>query len=167
MAALEVARLIVYIVLYPMVTLFNWLLFALTPILHLLRFLRSGLQIPLHIMASLEPVWIYLGVAVAVGMVAGSILYLMSSTLITLLHLRSNPEEQPKRVHHRSETNSRPSQARARRPLSARGSTDMTRPRLGMPLINPYIDSDHIRGRHRGGLMAQTILEEEDSDELF
>ncbi len=54
MSPLEVTRLIIYIILYPIVTLFRWLLLALTPIMHLLQLLLSGFRIPLRILASLE-----------------------------------------------------------------------------------------------------------------
>ena len=184
MSYLSVTRTTFYYLFYPIATILSWLLVAVSPILHLLQYLLHALALPLRILARFEvgfhrcnilklnvsqTLYIYLGVATVVGVVTGSILHFSSNIIISALDLRSKLEEKAPKVGgslHASRTTPAssldawsPAVSRSKAASSSRASIDPSMKR-------EYADwLDRDRARKREGLMAQTILEEDDDSE--
>jgi len=105
-----------------------------------------------------QTLYIYLGVAVIVGLITGSILHLSSSVLVSLFNLSSNPEQSG-----RTAASIRAARAQKKRDSQGFGS---------MREIDPSIEKKYARwleknggGREEQGLLGQTIIEEDDDSE--
>ncbi|KAM3071993.1 hypothetical protein ACMFMG_008459 [Clarireedia jacksonii] len=148
-----------YYLLLPVYLIFNWLLallgLALAPALHVGNALSSTLLLPLRILAKFEALFIFLGSALLVGLITGSILHLSSSVLISVLNLSPVAEESG-----RSAASVRSAQAQKQR-----GSKQD-------PLkwkIDPSVEKNYAAWLEKDGgriveqgLLAQTIIEEDD-----
>lgn len=151
--------------LYPIGLVLGWLMVALSPIWHLLRLLLYTLRIHLRFIATLQPLYVYLGCAVVVGIVVGAVMYLISSALITALHLCPAADEDGSSTTvsiSKSKERREGLVGRSRHPPSAPRSLlyDGRRRRYGER-------QDQIRAPAKGGLLSQIILEEEDDSDAI
>ncbi|KAI9826879.1 MAG: hypothetical protein M1832_005818 [Thelocarpon impressellum] len=144
----------------------------LSPLTHLLSYIMYAALLPLRLLARLETLYVYLGVAVLVGLASGTLLHLSSGTLVAALDLRARPgeDEAPRSTYSSSidARRARRAAVRAKRQqagdLPSPGSPEGLRHGgLDVGLKREYADwLDKDRGRKREGLLGQTILEEED-----
>jgi len=157
---------IFYYLLYPVSTLFGWLLIVLSPVLHLGSYIFSGVLFPLRLVVRLETMYIYLGVAAVIGLVAGSILHLASSLLVSLFKLTPVPEEKGRSAASVRATREQKKLEEAWQSSPFKGEQI----RLGgaTSLEKDYTDwQDKDPGKRReDDLFKQTILEDDSEEEL-
>ncbi|KAK7539120.1 hypothetical protein IWX49DRAFT_571619 [Phyllosticta citricarpa] len=153
-----------YLLLLPLFTLARWtfiivaplyfaLQFVLLPILHLGRFSLHVVLLPLTLLAKLETIYIYVGVASVIGIMAGCLLHVSTRVLRTMfgLHVDSTwPKSPPVRsaADYRAERRRRGKRVPAAVPKKFE---PLELPREGRTL------------RQRS-LWSQPILEEDDSE---
>ncbi|KAB8299912.1 hypothetical protein EYC80_000155 [Monilinia laxa] len=150
----------------PIALIFNWLLVilrtTLAPFLHLGNSFISTLLLPLKVLAKFETLIIFLGSAVLIGLITGLILRISSSLLTSLFKLTPSPEETGRSV----------SSIRAAQGEKKRNSNpDLLKWKVDPSVERRYsewLEKNGGRKRDEHGLLAQTIIEEEDdSDDGF
>lgn len=165
-------------------TLFNWFGIVLAPVLHLGNYMLFGLVLPMKLLAKFEvlsrvfllkvadylkTLYIFLGVAAVIGLLAGSMLHISSSILVSLFNLAPTPEETG-----RSAASVRAAREKKKLEQAWQSSTIKSE-RAGLK-VEPstdkkyaeWIEADLDQRREGQGLFGQTILEEDDdSDEGF
>ncbi|KAI9677556.1 MAG: hypothetical protein M1817_006510 [Caeruleum heppii] len=170
MTVLSTTSSVLYYVFYPVTTLLAWALIGLAPVLHLLHYAVHACLLPLRVLARFETLYIYLGVAVLIGLLTGSVLHFSTSLLISISDLRSTPLEELDRrnpvVFSRTKKTKEKKQAQAN---DVQRLVTGAHPTIDGNLRREYADwLDKDRGKRREGLLSQTILEEEDdSDDDF
>jgi hypothetical protein len=111
--------------------------------------------------------YIYFGVAALIGLLTGSILHFSSTMLISLLDLRPSPVEIGRAVASVCATREKAKLGDAWQTLKfTQGNRGKSR--LGEALGKEYVeflDKDREKRRELQGLLSQTILEEDDSDD--
>ncbi|KAB2576488.1 hypothetical protein BFW01_g2868 [Lasiodiplodia theobromae] len=130
--------------------LYNALQFVLLPFIYLAHFAWRAVVFPFVMLAKLETLYVYLGVAGIVGVTTGGILYFSFSVLKSAFNLDS-PEEF--------------SGATAAEYRAARRKKKAAQRNAGAPM--PMDSSSQLREiprSKRRDLLAQTILEEDDAD---
>ncbi|KAK3079136.1 hypothetical protein LTS18_005653 [Coniosporium uncinatum] len=167
---LTVLYYLLYAIIWPIWKLLQSLLVIARPLLYVLQFLSlpfvyfaafvgEGFAIPFRFLAKFESLYIYLGVAGVIGLVAGSILHFSYAFLAGALNLHSINDETP--------------QGRTIAEYRA-----ARRKKLDGPLYSPISSSPlyskvssqvsslkpDLAKRNRQGTLTQTILEEDDSD---
>ncbi|CAD6439667.1 5ffba10d-8892-4564-ab5b-a0dda35c9f7f [Sclerotinia trifoliorum] len=155
-----------YYISLPITFIFRWLLAilstALAPLLHLGNSLISASLLPLKVLAKFEALIIFLGSAIFIGFITGSVLRISSNVLASLLKLTSNPEDTGHSL------------------VSIRATEEQkkqeTKPDLLKWKVDPsvekryseWLEKDGGRKKDEHGLLAQTIIEEDDdSDDGF
>ncbi|KAH8768035.1 hypothetical protein BGZ57DRAFT_856573 [Hyaloscypha finlandica] len=156
-------------------TVYNWVLVALAPALHLGHYLLSGMFLPLRLLAKFEvgknnvfiaplltiyeTLYIYLGVAAVIGLLTGSILHMSSSILVSIFNLTPTPEEIG-----RSAASVRA--AREKKKLEQAWQSSTTKVESGKWKGEPSTDKKYSEWLEIDrGLLRQTILEEDDDSE--
>ncbi|PMD43381.1 hypothetical protein L207DRAFT_509909 [Hyaloscypha variabilis F] len=142
-----------------LITIYNGIVIALAPALHLGHYLLSGLLLPLTLLAKFETLYIYLGVAAVIGLFTGSILHMSSSLLVSIFNLTPTPEETG-----RSAASVRA--ARETKKLEQAWQSSTTKIQGGNwkddssteKKFSEWLETDQ-------GLLRQTILEEDDGSE--
>ncbi|KAN0103060.1 hypothetical protein V8E51_011373 [Hyaloscypha variabilis] len=142
-----------------LITIYNGIVIALAPALHLGHYLLSGLLLPLTLLAKFETLYIYLGVAAVIGLLTGSILHMSSSLLVSIFNLTPTPEETG-----RSAASVRA--ARETKKLEQAWQSSTTKIQGGNwkddssteKKFSEWLETDQ-------GLLRQTILEEDDDSE--
>ena len=117
-------------------------------------------------MGSVQTLYIFFGIAALVGIVTGTSLHYFSSFIMSMLNLDRSPEEQRRRslASYRVEKRER---AHAEFPiLESRQKQRLQNNDLGLREESRDWNTI-IRGRERGGIRINTILEEEDSSDCF
>lgn len=100
----------------------------------------------------------YLGTAVVVGIIMGSIMHLTSTVLMSALHI--GPDEDG------DEARPARSSAAVKRLEGRDRRLNAARPKMDEPRLRRYRDRhDQSRVQQKGGLLSQIILEEEDDSE--
>ncbi|KAM0181647.1 hypothetical protein ACHAPC_007191 [Botrytis cinerea] len=149
-----------YYISLPIVVISSWLLamlrIALAPLLHLGNSLASALLLPL------KTIIIFLGSAVIIGLISGSLLRVSSSILASLFKLTTGPEDTRRSV----------APIRAAREHKKRDSTpDVSKWKVDPSVEKRYsgwLENDGGRKKDEHGLSAQIIIEEDDdSDDGF
>ncbi|KAA8572865.1 hypothetical protein EYC84_003434 [Monilinia fructicola] len=135
---------------------------TLAPLIHLGNSFISALLLPLKVLAKFETLIIFLGSAVLIGLLTGSILRISSSILASLFKLTLSPEETGRSV----------SSIRAAQGEKKRNSKpDLLKWKVDPSVERRYsewLEKDGGRKKDEQGLLAQTIIEEEDdSDDGF
>ena len=106
-----------------------------------------------------------------VGIVAGTILYYINATLVSAFELGSDPgPDRPGRAGpiRPGSPGTRQSKQGRRVANESRPMTEGARPTIDGSLKKQYADwLDAERGRRKGGLLSQIILEEDDDSEVF
>ena len=117
-------------------------------------------------MGSMQTLYIFFGIAALVGIVTGTSLHYVSSFIMSLLDLDRSPKEQRGRSLASNLVEKR-ERAHAEIPiLESRQKQRLQNNDLD--LREEYMDWNRImRGRERGGIRINTILEEEDSSDCF
>ncbi|PQE30730.1 PMP-22 EMP MP20 Claudin tight junction domain-containing protein [Rutstroemia sp. NJR-2017a WRK4] len=149
-----------YYMVLPVYLIFNWSLallgLVLAPALHVGSSLSSALLLPFRVLAKFEALFIFLGSAVVVGLITGSILHLSSSVLISLLNLSPAPEELGRSA----------ASVRAARAQKQRDSKqDPLKWKIDPSVEKKYaewLEKDGGGRKDEQGLLAQTIIEEDD-----
>ncbi|TEY80556.1 hypothetical protein BOTCAL_0037g00110 [Botryotinia calthae] len=139
------------------VVISNWLLailrIALAPLLHLGNSLASALLLPL------KTIIIFLGSAIIIGLISGSLLRVSSSTLASLFKLTASPEDTRRSV----------APIRAAREHKKRNSTpDVSKWKVDPSVDKRYsgwLENDGGRKKDDHGLSAQIIIEEDDDSD--
>ncbi|PMD65143.1 uncharacterized protein K444DRAFT_520190 [Hyaloscypha bicolor E] len=140
-------------------TVYNWVLIALAPALHLGHYLFSGMLLPLRLLAKFETLYIYLGVAAVIGLLTGSILHMSSSILVSIFNLTPTPEEIG-----RSAASVRA--AREKKKLEQAWQSSTTKVESGKWKGEPSTDKKYSEWLEIDrDLLRQTILEEDDDSE--
>ncbi|ESZ99433.1 hypothetical protein SBOR_0195 [Sclerotinia borealis F-4128] len=142
---------------------FSWLLAilrtTLAPLLHLGNSLISALLLPLRVLAKFETLVIFLGSAILIGLITGSVLHISSGILASLFKLASSPEETG-----RSVTSIRAVQEQKKRS----SKPDLLKWKVDPSVEKRYsewLEKDGGRKKDEHGLLAQTIIEEDDDSE--
>ncbi|QSZ30635.1 hypothetical protein DSL72_000193 [Monilinia vaccinii-corymbosi] len=146
----------------PIALIFSWLSAilrtTLAPLLHLGGSFVSTLLLPLRVLAKFEALIIFLGSAVLIGLITGSILRLSSSLLASLFKLTSSPEVTGP-IHAAQGQKKRNSKAD---PFKWKLDPSVER------RYSEWLEKDGGRNKDEHGLLAQTIIEEDDdSDDGF
>ncbi|KAI9646968.1 hypothetical protein NHQ30_004969 [Ciborinia camelliae] len=135
---------------------------TLAPLLHLGNSLISALLLPLKVLAKFETLIIFLGSAVLIGLITGSILHISSSVLASLFNLTSSPAETGRSVA--SIRTAQEQKKRGSKPDPLRWKVDPSVERR----YPEWLEKDRGRKKEEHGLLAQTIIEEDDdSDDGF
>lgn len=116
---------------------------------------------------SLQPLYIFFGIAALVGVITGTSLHYVSGFIISILNLDSSPEEQRGRTlaSYRAEKQER---LGVKDPILRLGQKDETIQRNDVELRKDYVSwysSQQNQGRRENRF--NTILEEEDSSDGF
>ncbi|KXT10769.1 hypothetical protein AC579_2318 [Pseudocercospora musae] len=130
------------------------------PLVYLARFMLALAATPFHVLARFETLYIYLGVAAIVGLLAGVIVAAVYSILYNFFHLDTPPEP----VSLRTAKEYR--QEKQKQKLDSAQSS-LSSPRLLSPaaLSSGYASlSDVARKGSKRSLLATAIMEEEDPD---
>ncbi|TGO60109.1 hypothetical protein BCON_0038g00240 [Botryotinia convoluta] len=149
-----------YYISLPIIVISNWLLailrIALAPLLHLGNSLVSAMLLPL------KTIIIFLGSAIVIGLITGSLLRVSSSILASLFKLTSGPEDTDLSVasiraaREHKKRNSKPD------PLKWKVDPSVEKRYSG------WLEKDGGRKKDEHGLSAQIIIEEDDdSDDGF
>jgi len=129
---------------------------TLAPLLHLGSSLFSALLLPLRVLARFETLIIFLGSAILVGLITGSILHISSSMLASLFKLTSSPEDTGRSlasVHATQEQKNRNSKQ------------DSLKWKVDPSVEKRYaewLEKDGDRKGDQQGLLGRTIIEEDD-----
>lgn len=133
-----------------------------------LRYERIKSHLQSHGSRSVQTLYIYVGVALLVGVATGATLHYASAFLTGLMNLESQPEEEPR--------------GRTVASYRARRTDKLQQQKTRPPMIPPIVTSPKIEGafkdefaklrerdtQPRRSLLTSTILEEDDSsDERF
>ncbi|KAK0100999.1 hypothetical protein ONS95_013011 [Cadophora gregata] len=160
MTWLSVLEVTFYYVSLPITIIFRWIVACLTLVSNLAMYISSGFLLPLRFLAKFETMFIYLGVAAVIGLITGSILHLSSSLLDSVFNLTTAPEETG-----RSAASVRA--AREQKKLEQAWDRIPTKSTKGDLRSDPEMErfAEWLeKGDH--GVLGQTILEEDDSDDL-
>ncbi|KAF7875039.1 hypothetical protein EAF04_002211 [Stromatinia cepivora] len=155
-----------YYISLPITFIFGWLLAilrtAFAPLLHLGNSLISTLLLPLKVLAKFEALIIFLGSAIIIGLITGSVLRVSSSVLASLFKLTSSPED----TGH-SLVSIRATEEQKKR----ESKPDLLKWKVDPSVEKRYfewLEKDGGRKKDEHGLLAQTIIEEDDdSDDGF
>ncbi|KAH7393114.1 hypothetical protein BKA64DRAFT_76925 [Cadophora sp. MPI-SDFR-AT-0126] len=149
-----------YYVSFPVTTIFWWIVACLTPFAILAMYILSAFLLPLKFLAKFETISIYLGVAAVIGLITGSILHLSSGLLNSIFNLTAVPEETG-----RSAASVRG--AREQKKLEQAWDRIPTKSEKGDLHSDPEMEK-FAEWLEKGGqgVLGQTILEEDDSDDL-
>jgi hypothetical protein len=115
---------------------------------------------------------------VLIGLTTGTFLYFSNVTIVSVLNLLPTPSElktSPKGSVVRGEIRRQKQRVMSAHDPLGMPASDITtaapstpHPRIDSALKREYADwLDKDRGRHRGGLLSTTIIEEDDSSEGF
>ncbi|KAG4411033.1 hypothetical protein IFR04_015837 [Cadophora malorum] len=144
----------------PITTIFWWIIACFTPFLKLAMRILSGFLLPLKFLAKFETMFIYLGVAAIIGLITGSVLHLSSSLLVSVFNLTATSEETG-----RSAASVRA--AHEQKKLEQAWDRIPTNNEKGDLRSDPEMEK-FAEWLEKGdqGVLGQTILEEDDSDDL-
>ncbi|KAF2490495.1 hypothetical protein BU16DRAFT_543814 [Lophium mytilinum] len=137
----------ILLVLLPLWRLIQWILL---PVTHLARVLLGVALFPFHaqLLSRFETLYIYLGVAGLVGSITGLILFTCFNFLSTILRIDAATEDK---------------QAQGMTAASYRAARRRKQAIQPAYPLSPTVLKEEVTGPHRN-LLAQTIVEEEDSD---
>lgn len=136
---------------------------VLAPVVHLGSYILSGILLPLTLLAKLETLYIYLGVAAVIGLISGSILHLSSTVLISLFNLAPGPEETGRTAASVRAAREQKKLEDAWRSSSSKGDRKVADSSLEKRYTE-WLEKDTGK-RRDDGLLGQTILEEDDDSE--
>ncbi|KAE9374503.1 hypothetical protein N431DRAFT_334970 [Stipitochalara longipes BDJ] len=144
-----------------LITIYDWIIIALAPALHLGHYIFSGLLLPLTLLAKFETLYIFLGVAAVIGFLTGFILHMFSSILVSIFNLTPTPGET-----RRSTASVRAAREEKRLEQAWQSSTVKTE--RGNWKEDPSTEKKYSEWLETDqGLLRQTILEEDDDSEGF
>jgi hypothetical protein len=185
-ATLSIASKLISILVLPIKLLFSGLLILLAPAIYLGSYAVAAALLPLKFFAKFEvsscffkpshhanpkqTLYIYLGVAAIVGLVTGLILHFFSTMLVSLFSLAPVAPGS-----YTSRTAASVRAERQQRKLEAAWETSVPKkePESWRDELSArrrqteWLDADRGRKREEQGLLGQTILEEEDSEDDF
>ncbi|TVY81471.1 hypothetical protein LSUE1_G003205 [Lachnellula suecica] len=160
-----VIRILSYLLL-PIRLLFNALRIALAPVLHLGNYILTGCMLPLKLLAKFETLYIYLGIAAVIGIITGSILHISSTILVSIFNLAAVPEETGR-------TAASVRAAREQKKLEGAWESSVSKgesagsKKDASTRNTEWLGSELGKRREDQGLLGQTILEEDDSEDMF
>jgi hypothetical protein len=176
MTWLSVLGSVLYYLSLPFTIIFDWILVALAPVLHMGQYLLSAFLFPLRLLSKFEvgknilfsctlligheTLYIYLGVAAVIGLLTGSILHISSSILVSVFNLTPAPEETG-----RSAASVRAAREKKKK-LEQAWQSSTTRTERGKLKEDPSMEKKFSEWLETDqGLLSQTILEEDDDSE--
>ncbi|OBT78501.1 hypothetical protein VF21_00974 [Pseudogymnoascus sp. 05NY08] len=146
----------------------NTVLVVSAPLIHLVSYITHVLLIPLSLFGNLETFYIYFGIASIVGLLAGGIVYSISSVLVSILGLKNTPTQKTPHTLQGSQTRQQQKGTRQPRGTAPKGRLTTgyeETPWYGEPLTREnvgYFD----KGRKARGLSSQIIPEEDSGSDL-
>ncbi|OBT65999.1 hypothetical protein VE03_03198 [Pseudogymnoascus sp. 23342-1-I1] len=147
----------------------NTILVVSAPLIHLVSYITHVLLLPLSLLGNLETFYIYFGVASIIGLLAGGVVYSISSVLVSLLGLQNTPPQTPPRTIQESQSDGYQQKSTRRlRGTVPKGRTTTSYeepPRYGEPLTREnvgYLD----KSRKARSLSSQIIPEEDSESDL-
>ncbi|EKD13524.1 uncharacterized protein L3040_008609 [Drepanopeziza brunnea f. sp. 'multigermtubi'] len=158
---LSILRASLYYLFVPFTTLFWSIVACLAPVLHLVNYVLSACLLPVKFLAKFETLYIYLGVAALVGLVTGSVLYALSSVLVSMFSLKPVAEERGRSA---ASVRAAREQKKLHKLENAWQSSTFKSEDLNArsePSLEKYAEWLEKTDQ---GLLGQTILEEDDSD---
>lgn len=123
--------------------------------------MASVIILPLKLLAKLETLYIFLGVAAFVGVLAGSVLYAFSFVLGSVFNLTATPED-------KGRTAASVHAAREKKKLERVWQSSVTKngnSNASMEKYAAWLEKGGKDYRTEDGLFGQTILEEDDDSE--
>ncbi|KAJ9142748.1 hypothetical protein NKR23_g7041 [Pleurostoma richardsiae] len=147
-----VVWLVSWFAIWPLHTLLGVVLVIISPVIWTIRFMLAPFIYLMNKMPNIEPFYIYFGSAAFVGIVAGMVLQLTSSTVVSVLGIDSSNQEAM--GHVKSEADEK------QQILDDQSSQESDWPWLEEQPHTP----NFRRKRYTEGLLSQTILEEDDSE---
>ncbi|KFZ16093.1 hypothetical protein V501_02408 [Pseudogymnoascus sp. VKM F-4519 (FW-2642)] len=147
----------------------NTVLVVSAPLIHLVSYITHVLLLPLSLFGNLETFYIYFGVASIVGLLAGGVVYSISSVLVSILGLKPTPTQKTPRTIQGSQGRQQQESSRRLRGTAVPKDRLTTgyeeTPFYGEPLTREnvgYLD----KGRKPRGLSSQIIPEEDSGSDL-
>ncbi|KFY26324.1 hypothetical protein V493_04160 [Pseudogymnoascus sp. VKM F-4281 (FW-2241)] len=146
----------------------NTVLVVSSPLIHLVSYITHVVLIPLSLFGNLETFYIYFGVASIVGLLAGGVVYSISSVLVSVLGLENTiTQKTPRTIQEPQAGQQQEGTRRLQRTVpKGRITTGYEEsPWYGEPLTREnvgYLDS----GRKARGLSSQIIPEEDSGSDL-
>ncbi|EON96136.1 hypothetical protein UCRPA7_8355 [Phaeoacremonium minimum UCRPA7] len=141
------------IVIWPISILYGAFLVVFAPVIYTLQFLFAPVFYFMSLVPNLKPLYIYFGSAAFVGIVAGLMLQLTSTTFVSLFSMDQGQDESmryPRRLEAR---------------LSMKLLDDASSQDSDWQWLDKAAHPNMKRKRRAPGLTAQTILEEDDDSE--
>jgi len=158
---------ILYYLLLPFKIAVLSLLSILAPVLHLGHYVLSVLVLPLRLLGNFETIYIYLGVAAVIGLLAGFLLHITSSMFVSILNLKPSPEEKGPPVASvyavKRQKALEDAWLNARKPGHQEVSENESP--SAQKRYADWLEKDTRRRREDQGLLNQIILEEDDDSE--
>ncbi|KFX90673.1 hypothetical protein O988_08079 [Pseudogymnoascus sp. VKM F-3808] len=148
--------------------IWNTVLVVSAPLIHLVTYITHVLLIPLSLFGNLETFYIYFGVASIIGLLAGGVVYSISTIMVSVLGLKPTPTQQTPRTIRESQYGQQQEGTRRLRGAAPKGritSGYEESPWYGEPLTREnvgYFD----KGRKARGLSSQIIPEEDSGSDL-
>ncbi|CAL8582037.1 hypothetical protein XPA_007715 [Xanthoria parietina] len=168
MEYLAILEPLLYHLLYPFFLISKWIaaiLLALgAPLVHLGSFVLHGCLWPLRFLAQFETLYIFLGVALLIGIATGTTLHYTSSFLAALMKLESRPQEPPRgrtMASHRVGRTGKLQQKTTPRPSSRIAASPRLADTTSADDFAKLLEREKRSGRR--SLLTSTILEEDDS----
>ncbi|XMA12394.1 hypothetical protein WAI453_005185 [Rhynchosporium graminicola] len=144
----------------PIATVF-WLTIAcLLPFINLASYILSWILLPMTFLAKFETLFIYLGAAAAIGLVTGSMLHFTSNLLVSVLNLTAVPVETGRSAASIRADREKKNHDQAWDRIPTKNETGLLRNDPEMEKFAEWLEKGDQ------GLLGQTILEEDDSDDL-
>ncbi|KAH8683067.1 hypothetical protein BGZ60DRAFT_524404 [Tricladium varicosporioides] len=166
MAWTSVVKSIFSYLLLPLSLVLRLALIVLAPVIYLGSYIVAGALLPLKVLAKFETIYIYVGVALFVGLVMGSILHFSSSVFISLLDLSASPEFQGRTAASvRAAREQKKLEGAWEASLSSSKSDRWRGDATTLKRQAGFGDGALRKRGERKGLLGQTILEEDDDSE--
>ncbi|EMC97079.1 hypothetical protein BAUCODRAFT_121596 [Baudoinia panamericana UAMH 10762] len=160
-----IVRYIIFVVVILLQFLYQPLRFLLQPFIYFGRLILLCLLVPFQLLAKLETIYIYLGVAAIVGALVGLALSYTYGSISTALHLDAKSGPARLRTARQYREANRKRREKAEVPLIPPAPSSPVTMSSGQPSPAHLSLSDSARKTRRGkGLLNQTIIEELDSE---
>ncbi|WPH00796.1 Hypothetical protein R9X50_00362600 [Acrodontium crateriforme] len=151
------------VVLFVARLLYRPVAFLLLPLLYVAHFLLAAAVTPFQLLAKLETLYIFLGVAAITGIAGGLIIGSISGSLNKLLRLDATAPKPPGRTAKQYRKAKQKQKVKSEAPLMTSGVLSPG-PQSPGPLSTGYFSLSDGKGSRGRGLLNQTIMEEMDSD---
>lgn len=176
---------IVYYIFYPILTIINWSIILLSPVVHLGSYIAHVLLLPMRLLDRFEvqrgisvqricadrsqTIYIFFGVASLIGIAAGSSLYIVSRVLASLLGIGTAPQGSGRTAASvRAEREQKKGRSAHGHVTLAHAQTHQVKINNAVQINRKYVEwLAKDKDRRKEGLLSETILEEDDNSDDF